>query len=217
MKETINRRYSKEMLLEMQSEMIDKIQFQEQSLLTIRESKALIMEKWQNFLQVILPIQLEVIDRYGFGEGQVALSLFNEAYANQAATSRDLQELNRKKWTYLFEKAFNVSKVNDTSLEQIRQLIADIAEAMTSKQFLEQIDGITTSFSEDKSLVQKRQAILKALFPLHMSIMEQYGFKGETGYVHAQRAIMDYYYDSQIAQAAMHAQSVLFQRAKLEW
>lgn len=207
--------YSVNQFVTIQNEIFQKMQSHEQRLIAIQQSTASLFERWQNLLQVILPIQLEVIQTHQIGDDQSGLSRFNEEYTKMAASSAVLLDLNKKKWLFIFEKAFNITEFKEIFLEEAQRLIADIGEAMNSEAFLKKIDNITNTFHQNSSLLERRQAILKVLLPLHMSVMAKHGFEGEIGYIQAQRAIMDYYYDPQIARDAAHAQSILFHRAKL--
>jgi hypothetical protein len=123
--------------------------------------------------------------------------------------------LNTQKWLFIFDKAFGITEFKEISLQKAQSLIEEIAEEMTSEAFLVQIDQVINSLKPNASLIEKRQAVLTILFPLHMSIMTRHGFDGETGYIQAQRAIMDYYHDPLIAQRAAYAQSIVFKRAQL--
>ena len=143
------------------------------------------------------------------------MSHFNQIYSQKLTAAPILEQLNKQKWLFIFEKAFGITEFQSLSLQSAQELISDIAEKMTSKNFLHQIDTISKLFTIESSLTHKRQAILKILLPLHMSVMEKHGFGGEIGYVRAQRAIMDHYHDPLISQTASNAQLVVFKRAKL--
>lgn len=210
-----NQPLSIEQLLTVQNEIYNKIQFNEHKLLLIKEKSISLSEKWQALLQVILPIQIEVIKAYNLEDNQLGLLKFNEEYSRCAQNYSTLRELNTQKWLFIFEKAFAVTEFKEISLQEAQSLIVEIAKEMTSETFLAQIDQVINSFKPNASLIEKRQAVLTILFPLHMSVMEKHGFKGEIGYIQAQRAIMDYYHDPLISQRAAHAQSVIFKRALL--
>lgn len=204
-----------EMLFDAQTEIFNLLKDHSSKLIEIQNTELSILEKWQQFLRVILPLQIQVIKTYGFSDDQLGLSSFNEQYMKQAITHPYLSELNQQKWLFLFETTFGVTEFKEISLLEAQSLIADITSEMTSDSFLNQIDSAMNILDQDSTLIQKRTALLNILFPLHMSVMAKHGFKGDRGYIQAQRAIMDYYYDPQIAQDAAHAQSVVFKRAKL--
>lgn len=188
-----------DLLAEIQNKIFKKVRLNEQALLKIKNNSFSLLEKWQQFLQIIFPLQLSVIKNYGFEETQSGLSHFNEIYAQQSINSFDLKQLNKQKWLFILEKAFGVTEFKEISLQSAQKLIIDIAEQMTSKTFLQQIDSIVKSFSDELSLIEKRKAVLTILLPLHMSVMAKHGFEGKDGYVQAQRAIMDYYHDPLIS------------------
>ena len=204
-----------EELLIVQNEIYNKIQLNEHTLLLIKENKSSLIQKWQELLKVILPIQMDVIKAYNLGENQLGLSKFHEECTRCSLESTALRELNTQKWLYIFDKTFGITEFKEISLEKAQGIIVEIAEEMTSEAFLTQVDSVIHSLEPDASLIEKRQAILTILFPLHMSVMARHGFAGETGYIQAQRAIMDYHHDPLIAQRAAHAQSVVFKRAQL--
>lgn len=205
----------KNQLISIQNEIYRQIKLNEHKLLKIKEKTCSLMEKWQDLLQVILPIQMDAIKAYSLGDGQAGLSKFNEAYAHAALDSSTLRELNTKKWLLIFDKAFGMTEYREISLGQAQSLIKEIREEMTSEPFLLEVDQAIHSLESGASMVEKRQAVLTILFPLHMSVMRRHGFEGEKGYVQAQRAIMDYYHDPEISKMAAQAQSVVFKRAQL--
>jgi hypothetical protein len=210
-----NQELSIEQLLTVQNEMYNKIQFNEHTLLLIKEKSGSLIKKWQELLRVILPIQMDAIKAYNLGDHQLGLSKFNEEYSRCALDAVTLRELNTQKWLFIFDKAFGITEFKEISLKEAQSLITEIAEEMTSEAFLVQIDQVINALEPNVSLIEKRQAVLTILFPLHMSVMAKHGFEGETGYIQAQRAIMDYYHDPLISQKAAHAQSVVFKRAQL--
>ncbi len=188
---------------------------EESKLEAIRNSDAPLIHKWQKFLEVILPIQIEAVKNLGCGSDQAALANFNEQFMRRSAQDPALRELNEQKWIFLFEKAFDLKELKQISLEQASLLIADIASAMSSEPFLQEIDRAVEPLSDQASLLERRQRLLTVLFPLHRSVMEKHGFDGELGYIQAQRALMDYYSDPFIMEQSKKAQSIVFQRAKL--
>jgi hypothetical protein len=206
---------STEQLLTIQNEIYNRIQLNKHKLLFIRERSGSLIEKWQELLQVILPIQMDVIKAYSLGDNQVGLSKFNEEYARCSSKSTALCKLTTQKWLFIFDKTFGITEFKEISLQEAQSLTVEIAEEMTSETFLAQIDHAINALKPDASLIEKRQLVLTILFPLHMSVMARHGFDGETGYIQAQRAIMDYYHDPLIAQKAAYAQSVVFRRAQL--
>lgn len=126
-----------------------------------------------------------------------------------------LLQLNKEKWLYIFENAFGITEFKEISLSEAQSLIANIAQEITSEPFLRKVDETIGSLSKDATLVEKRQALISILFPIHMAVMEKHGFAGETGYIQAQSAIMDYYHDPLIKEKAMEAQTIVFKRAGL--
>ena len=180
-----------EQLLTIQNEIYNKIQFNEDNLRLIKDKSGSLIEKWQELLQVILPIQMDVIKAYNLGDNQSGLSKFNEEYTRGLSESVALSKLNTEKWLFIFDKTFDITEFKEISLQEAQNLIEEIAEEMTSETFLTQIDRVINSLRPEASLIEKRQAVLTILFPLHMAVMGRHGFNGEMGYIQAQRAIMD--------------------------
>jgi len=202
-------------LREAQEHILATLRAQEPALELLRISPLSLIEKWQKFLGIILPIQLDALRALGLGSEQADLSQFNKLLLEQSLKNPELKALNEQKWAYLFEKAFGLTELRSITLEQARALTEAIVHAMTSEEFLTQVDHAISKLSQDSCLVERRQALLKVLLPLHMSVMVRHGFEGEEGYVQAQRALMDYYYDPEIMNGAQKAQTILFTRAKL--
>lgn len=202
-------------LREAQEYIFASLQAQAAALELLRNSPLSLIEKWQKFLGIIIPIQLDALENLGLGTDQADLSRFNKLFLEHSLKDPELKALNEKKWAYLFKIAFGLTELKHISLEQARALTSDIVAAMTSEDFLTQVDQTISKLASDATLVERRQALLKVLLPLHMSIMVQHGFEGEEGYVQAQRALMDYYYDPSIMNNAQKAQTILFTRAKL--
>jgi hypothetical protein len=68
-------------LFTIQNEIYNKIQLAEIRLIRIKERPITLMEKWQELLQVILPIQIDVIKTHNFEGNQAGLSKFNEEFS----------------------------------------------------------------------------------------------------------------------------------------
>lgn len=204
-----------EQLLAAQTEIVNQLMMQEPALQAIRLSNRPLVDKWQQFLQIVLPIQSRVIKTYSLSSDQSGISNFHRQYMQRAAINNSLFELNKKKWLFLYEHAFGVTEFREIPLEEARLFLAEIADQMTSEAFLQKIDGAVANLGEGAGLIERRTALLTELFPLHMSIMEKYGFAGEKGYIQAQRAFIDHYFDPQILECVSHAQRVVFQRARL--
>jgi hypothetical protein len=207
--------YSDEQLLTIQKENLAKLHALQDTLVALRTHPGSLMEKWQQLLQIVLGVQLEVMKRHGLVTDQNTLSRFNDAYAQRAQGSAELATLNKEKWLFIFDKAFGIREFKELSLPDARRLIADIVEAMTAPAFLQTVDARVAALPPSASLIERRQAILTVLFPLHLSVMAKHGFPGEEGYIQAQRALMDHYSDPIIAQSAARAQAVVFHRSRL--
>lgn len=201
---------------DIQSELMDEIKNQEAKLMMIRGLDQPIAIKWQAFIGIILPLQILTIAKHGFSADQKGLSNFNDQLMKLNQEHELLHSLNQKKWEYLLEKAFGINQVEKVSLAEARALINEISEEMMAEEFLQVVDQIALLFAGEETLTQRRQKLLEVIFPLHMRVMEKHGFEGDDGYIKAQRAIMEHYYDPQIMEMAAKAQNVVFKRAKLK-
>lgn len=65
-------------LLEIQNEMFSSIRRENAKLSLICKSNGTLIERWQQLLQIILPIQINVLKPYDLGVGQTALTQFSE-------------------------------------------------------------------------------------------------------------------------------------------
>lgn len=181
----------------------------------IKSSEEPLITRWQQLIGFVLPIQLQVIQNYGYAGDQTGLSLFNKNFMKLSESSVELKELNENKWRFLFKQAFGITEYKEMSLEKAQALIQEIAGAMTSSAFLEEVDRTFEQVDHLIPLPQRRQKLLEILLPLHMSVMSKHGFEGESGYIQVQRGLMDYYSDPLIKEAAAQAQQVVFKRAHL--
>lgn len=206
--------YTDEHLLTIQKESLAKLRALRDTLAALRTHSGSLMEKWQQLLQIVLGAQLEVMKRHGLVTDQASLSRFNDAYAQRAQSSAELATLNKEKWLFIFETVFGMRDFRELSLPDARRLIAAIVEAMTAPAFLQTVDASLAALPPSASLIERRQAVLTVLFPLHLSVMAKQGFPGEEGYIQAQRALMDHYSDPVIAQSASRAQALVFHRDK---
>ncbi|CCB89964.1 protein C10 [Simkania negevensis] len=201
-------------LVQAQTEIFALLKQKEEQLSKIRASAEPLIEKWQKFLGVILPIQIMIIRKYGYAGNQKGLAEFNEKLVKEAQTNPELKKLNEDKWLYLFKTTFGLKEVKSISLEEAQKMTSEIADAMTSEEFLQKIDEVMSNIQEG-SMLERRQRLLDVLLPVQMEVMERYGFPGEEGYVQAQRAMMDFFFDPVVIEAAQRAQDTIFKRAKL--
>ncbi|GEM_PF-1544766 len=202
-------------LFQIQKSIVERLRNEEPLLKKIAESQGSLVEKWQQFVAMILPIQLEVIEEAGFEGNQEGLSYFNELWMEAAAEEKELEDLNKEKWVFLFEKAFGLEEVKEISLTRARSLVKEITKEMLDEDFLELIEKEMSLLSHEAPMIQKRMTLLNLILPLHLRVMEEQGFKGDEGYVQAQRALTDYYSDPEIRASSTRAQLTVFRKAKL--
>jgi len=201
-------------MIDVQREIVTLLKQKEEDLLKIRESEDPLIEKWQRFLGVILPIQIMVIRKHGYAGNQKGLAEYNQWLSEESAKDPALKKVNDDKWLYLFQTAFGFSEIKSISLEEAQKMTREIADEMTAEPFLQEIDRVVGSLKEG-SMIERRQRLLDVLLPVQMKVMERYGFMGEEGYVQAQRAMMDYFFDPVVVAEAQRAQDTIFKRAKL--
>jgi len=202
-------------LIQAQLEIFEALKLEVTRLQEIRSVEKSLIEKWQMFLEIILPIQINVVQKYGFQGDQQGLSSFNEKYLKYSEQENTLWELNEQKWLFLFEHAFGLNEIRKLSLDEATALLKDIFTAMISESFLKKVDEVMARCDDAATMLEKRQALLEVLLLLHMSVMEKHHFIGEKGYLQAQRALMDYYHIPELMKGANYAQKVLFERAGL--
>lgn len=206
---------TKETILSAQKKIIEILKMRTPDFVKIRESQESIAVRWQAFIGVVLPAQLEAIKDLGFAHDQSGLMEFNRQVTHESAEDRDLQKINCDKWAFLLAAAFGITQAPTIDLNTARALVTDIADAMTVNCFLEKVDDLKESFSKEASMLDKRQALLEVIVPVHMLIMQRYGFEGDLGYIKAQRALVDFYHDPVIKEQSIKAQQIVFARAGL--
>lgn len=202
-------------LLAIQRTILDALKSHETDLQAIQSSDAPVIKKWQEFLSIMLAIKLDALQSAGFAPTQEELSKFNQSCMHESGSNKELQELNNQKWYYIFNKAFGLKEVKHSTLSEAKSLINDIVASMTADAFLCEIDSIIAQLSPSADIIQRRQALLNILIPLHMRVMEKHGYIGDAGYVQAQRALMDFYHDPEISSIVNQAQTIVFKRAQL--
>ena len=201
-------------MLEAQKEIFALLKQKEEDLTKIRNSQDPLVEKWQRFLGVILPIQIMVIRKYDYAGNQKGLAEYNQQLIEESKQDPELKKLSDDKWLYLFETTFGLNELKTMTLEDAQKMTREVADAMTEESFLQEIDRVVGSLKEG-SMIEKRQRLLDVLLPVQMKVMERYGFVGEAGYIQAQRAMMDYFFDPEVVAEAQRAQDTIFKRAKL--
>lgn len=206
---------TKEIILSAQKKITEALKQKEPDFVKIRESLEPIAIRWQAFIGVVLPAQLDAIKDLGFAQDQSGLMEFNRQVMHESTEDRELTKINCDKWAFLLEAAFGITESPTIDLKTARALVTDIADAMTVEFFLKKIDQLKEGFSEEASMLDKRQALLQLIVPVHMLIMQRYGFEGDLGYVKAQRALVDFYHDPVIKEQSIKAQQTVFARAEL--
>lgn len=198
-------------------EMNQEIYAAEGELKKIQSMQGSLIEKWQHFIGIILPIQMGVAHERGYGEGQPGLSNFNAELLRFSQDNAELRRLNREKWDFLFRVAFGMTTHQTASLEETKKIVTEITEAMTSSEFLKKVEALAEEYPDTESDEERRKQVLTILLPLHMSVLEKYGFKGEEGYIAAQGALMDHYFsfDDEIRRKINDAQEEVFHHAGL--
>lgn len=201
---------STEQLLEIQNTIINGIKAEQKTLNSLRDGEQNIVEKWHDFLGVMLPIQMETIKAYGYDADQTGLSDFNEQLTAACLEDEELKTMNQDKWHFIFKEAFGVDNVPELSGEQARDLVKKIADAMMSDEFLNEVKESIAEM-EENSLIARRQKLITLLLPLHQSVIESHGYEGDLGYVQAQKGLIDHYSDPVIIELSNKAQATVFE------
>lgn len=174
-----------------------------------------LLDRWQQMLEILLGAQMGCAAVYGFKADQQGLALFNNQHIEMMQNEAQLKRLNEEKWDYLLKTVFNLDKRVEITLEQARQVVKAVAEAIESEPFLVRVEQLMKQMPGQATLIERRKELLSLLFPLIINVISRYGFEGEDGYLHYQRALMDFYQDQEIAQRSQRAQLILFKRANL--
>lgn len=201
-------------LFEIQRNILEGIKHQKEALHALQNNQQTIIEKWHDFLGILLPIQMESIQPYGFSTDQLGLSDFNEQLVEAQQSNEELNAINQEKWQFIFQEGFGLKEVPALSSEEARTLVENIADAMMSEDFLTQVKESIASMEED-SLLARRQKLLTLLLPLHQTVIEKQGYTGDMGYVQAQKGLIEHYSDPVIIELSNKAQATVFEACGL--
>jgi hypothetical protein len=181
----------------------------------LKTSQDSLASRWQKFIEMIIPVQFSEIRTLLYPGNQDGLSKFNMDVIEMSKSHPKLGELNAEKWTFLLKNAFGISEYKELSLEKAQQITQDLSEAMQTSSFLMQVDKLINPQYLALPMMGKRKFVLDLLAPVYMSVFKKYGFEGDSGYILAQRALMDYHSDPYIKGNLNAAQFKVFSRAKL--
>lgn len=206
---------STEELIQVQTEFLALLNKNVAAFRKIFVNPAPLSEKWLLMLNQYIPILLSIIKQHGFQEDREELAMFNAQLMEHQRESPELQELNHKKWRFIFEKAFNVKEYKELSVEVARTVIGKITEKLTSEPFLKKVDEIAKKFPPESTLDEKRFQLFTIIQPIHLEVLSELGYKSDAEYIQVQAIIHDNVQDSEIVENANKSYLKVFQRAGL--
>jgi len=191
------------------------VQEHKEALAEIRIDQRVIHERWQAFMGVFLPLQLEVVGPLGFSKDQPGLFEFNRQVSRAALDSKEVAQAKKELWDFLMKVSFGITEFPSLELDEARSLMMDITDALISELFLAKVDELRESFTHDTSLQERQKKLTQLIVPLQALIMRRYGFEGDLGYIRAQRALSDHTHDPLIKEQMELGYHLVFERAGL--
>ena len=162
----------------------------------IKEMNVDITKKWQHFLGVILPIQIDVIKDFGYPGTQEGLLKFNQEYIKASESSEELTQLNQKKWSFVFEKAFGNVKEKEISLQLLESISEKLCQELRSDEFIQIAKHSLAALNKESTLVEKRQTLIEVLFQKKLEVLAFFELVGEDGYIQYSKAMIEHFHDS---------------------
>lgn len=181
----------------------------------IRVDQRLIHERWQAFIGAFLPLQLEVVGPLGFTKDQAGHFDFNRQVSRAALDSKEVAKAKKELWDFLMQTSFGITEFPTLEIDEARQLMMDITDALISEFFLAKVDVLRESFTQDTTLQERQKKLTELIVPLQALIMRRYGFEGDLGYIRAQRALSDHTHDPLIKEQMELGYHLVFERAGL--
>lgn len=180
----------------------------------IRALASPVINQWQAFIGLMLPIQQKAIQLYSFSGDQQGLTAFNHLLAKHL-DNPEVRQLNQEKWDIALSAAFGIKKDKNINLSEAQMIICEIADTLTSNDSLAKFDKLSLQFDESLSMVEKRQRALEIILPMQMNVFSKYGFEGQQGYLIAQACLVEHYHDPIISAKANEAMSLIFSKLGL--
>lgn len=202
-------------LYQIQELIVAKLRESSTKLQEIQDLEIGIVNKWQHFLHVILPIQLEAIRQHGYEATQEGLSKFNEEYSKLSDRFEEFKKLNREKWQYIFEEAFGNYPKKDLCKEDLEAIASEIYTRVTSDEFLDKVKARMENLPSEMTLVERRKVLLEDLFSLKLQILSQFGLEGDEGYIQYARGMWEFDHDPQLQSKMYDAYHKLMRAANL--
>lgn len=186
-----------------------------------------VISRWQAMLALILPSQFKIVQDIRdedtgeslFSADQAGLGQFNLSLTQLAKVDPQLQTVVQQKWGLLLKLSFGITDEEYRTRPRLnRQLAREMAiaasHAMQSSAFLQQIDEALEGVEAD-DVMERRKKLLLTLLPVHQEVLGRFGFKGDKGYVLAQKELMDFVDDHIVVNSINQATATLYQRAGL--
>lgn len=185
-----------------------------------------LVARWQRVLTIVQMVKSEAISRHGFPatahgllqyETQLARLIVSKGQldAEEQLLREELSTLLCQSWTLVLERAFGVSGFRQISLAEARTIAAHLDRASANEDFLRRVDESLRTVGESTSRTKRHATVLDMVVPLHTSVLSQYGFPGESGYLAFMAALMEHVIDETVAHRLLSASEVVFKRAGL--
>ena len=175
---------------------LDAIKEYETHLLELRESKASLTKRWGAMIDIFMPLQMQIAKNYLPDEPVWVLS-FNQHLNECKASDPSVKRLDEEKWAYLLETSFGITDIPAISLEKAQAMARDIAASYNNEERVAQLESI-------KETSAASEVMYDLMMALEMPVFEEHGFKGETGYIVAQKAILEFFDDPLIVEYGKH-------------
>jgi hypothetical protein len=204
-----------EQILQALNETLESVHHHKEAFAEIRVDQRAIHERWQAFMGIFLPLQLEIVGPLGFTKDQPGLFEFNRQVSLTALDSKEVAKAKKDLWDFLLKTSFGITEFPTLTLDEAKSLMMDITDALISEFFLAKVDVLRESFTPDTTLQERQKKLTQLIVPLQTLVMRRYGFEGDLGYIRAQRALSDHTHDPLIKEQLELGYHLVFERAGL--
>jgi len=180
----------------------------------IKNAEGSLIEKWQRFLTVMLPMQMAILRRYDYPCNQKGLADFQKQVSASIETDANLKKVHEEMWLYLLGKTFGVTKLEELSLDKVRTIIKDLTSALTDPSLLEKMETVTREM-KGKSVDEQKNRFFDVLFPIQVEVIERHGLQGEEGFIQVQRAIVEYLFDPEVLEEVKKTEEAIQEKTRI--
>lgn len=155
-----------------------------------------LVDRWREMITILLRTQAHCIIPFGYPPSEQGLVAFNNGYAQLLANhprKEELKSLEKVKWQLLLQKVFSTKPGRPLSLDEARGLTAMVAARVQTPGFLKRLDKLK-EIDAQKAQDDATELIMQE----QMSIMRDYDYEGDGGYVQMHYALMEHMGDQQV-------------------